>query len=513
MLAHVPSFGRNPRGSADFLAYPVPKACMHVLGTRVPRRLAVARSASSPKAAQALLCSLIPGLRISFGRVTCMARAASVPGLWALGLLLLCGVCVWVRVAVGCGFCQPRQSWLGSWVGVFGHGLWCCPSFAGCLWFVVGLRFRPAFGTCVVACALRLPPAVSGSGVRCGRACCGLGFGCAPPLLGGVLGCVCARAPVPCGLLHLLVGVAVRGCVFVRAPRLFPAFPGWGAVFGRACWARVSAVPRPSWLGCRGVFFALFFLRTFVWLCGVGCWVSQFRALWPLSPHPLSFGLGGWLFFFFVLCVCMFRCPFSRWAAVPGLVLLVLPGWSPRASLGVLSLVPSGWGVGPPLVVLAGGLVAVGCFHAPPPLPPLFFSFFLGGVACLFLPLPSLGWRAHWPAFSVVFRAAVGGCVLLGRVPAPGIGWAMYTLGSAPLPAGLGPGSAGWAAAPGGCVSLWVRGLGLFVSFLLCGAGFNFLGGPPPLLPGARWPRVWPAVPVCGLLVRRLPGCAVACFG
>ena len=51
MLAHVPSFGRNPRGSPDFLAYPVPKACMHVPGTRVPRRLGVARSASSPKAA------------------------------------------------------------------------------------------------------------------------------------------------------------------------------------------------------------------------------------------------------------------------------------------------------------------------------------------------------------------------------------------------------------------------------------------------------------------------------
>ena len=89
----------------DFLAYPVPKACRHFLGTRVPRRLGVARSASSPKAAQALGCSLTPGLWISFGRVTCMARAASVPGLWALGFLLLCGVCVWVRLAVGCGFC------------------------------------------------------------------------------------------------------------------------------------------------------------------------------------------------------------------------------------------------------------------------------------------------------------------------------------------------------------------------------------------------------------------------
>ena len=85
----------------------------------------------------------------------------------------------------------------------------------------------------------------------------------------------------------------------------------------------------------------------------------------------------------------------------------------------------------------------------------------------------------------------------------------MYTLGAAPLPAGLGSGSARWAAAPGGFLWLWVRGLGLSVSFRLRGAGFNFLaavcvGGPPPLLPGARWPLagVWRAgaVPseVCG---------------
>ena len=120
MLAHVPSFGRNPRGSPDFLAYPVPKACMHVLGTRVPRCLRVARSASSPKAAQALGCSLTPGLRISFGRVTCMARAASVPGLWALGFLLLACVCGWVRVAAGRGFCLP----LPVVAGVLGGCVW-----------------------------------------------------------------------------------------------------------------------------------------------------------------------------------------------------------------------------------------------------------------------------------------------------------------------------------------------------------------------------------------------------
>ena len=104
MLAHLPPFGRNPRGSPDFLAYPVPKARMHVLGTRVLRCSGVARSASSPKAGQALGCSLTPGLRISFGRVSCMARAASVPGLWTLGFLQLRGVCVRVLVVVGCGF-------------------------------------------------------------------------------------------------------------------------------------------------------------------------------------------------------------------------------------------------------------------------------------------------------------------------------------------------------------------------------------------------------------------------
>ena len=167
-----------------------------------------------------------------------------------------------------------------------------------------------------------------------------------------------------------------------------------------------------------------------------------------------------------------------------------------------------------------GGLAApLWCWRAvwwlwavlsPPPPSPLFF---FGGGVCLFLPLPSLGSRTHWPAFCVVFRVAVGGCVLLGRVPAPRVGWVMYTLGSSPLPAGLSPGSAGWAAASGGFVWLWFRGLGLSGSFLLPGAGFNLLGGPPPLLPGAQWARVWPAVPVCGVPVRRLPGCAVACFG
>ena len=242
MLAHVPSFGQNPRGSPDFLAYPVPKACMHVPGTRVPRRLGVARSASSPKAAQALGCSLTPGLRISFGRVTCMARAASVPGLWALGFLLLCGVCVWVRLAVGCGFCQPRLSWLGFRVGVVGLDLWCCPPSVGYLW------------------------------------CSWLGFG-----FGLLLGRVWFRGRPACPPPF---PVPARGVGVCAGPgsRLCPVRLGW--VVG-VCF---------FFFFCFGFFFSFFFF--FFW------------ALWSLSLHPLSFGLGWWLSFFFFFF--FFSVPFPR---------------------------------------------------------------------------------------------------------------------------------------------------------------------------------------------------------
>ena len=223
----------------------------------------------------------------------------------------------------------------------------------------------------------------------------------------------------------------------------------------------------------------------------------------PVPPSPFfRAGLVALCFFFFVSLFPVVRC---YWLGVAGF------GWVVPLCLCGGPVFGAFWGgAWPPVVVLAGGLAAVGCFRAFSPSPLLFFG---GGGACLFLPLPSLGWRTHWPAFSVVFRAAVFSCVLCGRVPAPWVGWALYTVGSAPLLAGLGPGSAGWAAASGGCLWFWVRGLGLFVSFPLCGAGCNLLGGPPPLSPGALWPRVWPAVLVCGVVARRLPGCAVAGFG
>ena len=344
--------------------------------------------------------------------------------------------------------------------------------------FAVGLGFRPAphFSSLKVwdvrgcVCAL---PALRRSRFRCVVWACVLGSGF--PLC----------ATIPWGG----VGVCVRSCA---RPAWSPAPPGWGCCAGVCGWccappllagasvcvcvcARAPLVPRPFWLGCAvwvlgpglscappflvglsGCFFFFYGgVLCFVFVASVaGC--PRPRPCGPCPPNPyLRARLLALFFISSKLGVCM------RFSGVPlpgGPLLLVwccrfwlgghpVPLWASRLRCllggGFCRLLRCWWAV--------WWLWAV---PSPPPLP----LFFFGGGVCLFLPLPSLGWRTHWPAFSVVFRVAVGGCVLLGRVPAPWVGWDMYTLGSAPLPAGLGPGSACWAAAPGGFVWLWVRG-------------------------------------------------------
>ena len=321
------------------------------------------------------------------------------------------------------------------------------------------------------------------------------------------LGSICGVVPLVSAVCGVRGWASVSACFwdvcgFVGAPLAPRRFR-----FRRAVWACVLgpglACAQSVLAGLSGCVF-FFFLR-------FGFFFSFFsfffQALWSLSLHPSSFGLGWWLSFFF-FSVSLFpvvRCYRLGVAGFGWVVPLCLCG-GPLFFFFFLGGGPGRlwwcWRV-------VGRLWAV---FVPFPLPPSFLFFFWGG-ACLFLPLPSLGWRTHWPAFSVVFRAAVFSCVLCGHVPAPWVGWALYTVGSAPLLAGLGPGSAGWAAAPGGCLWFWVRGLGLFVSLPLCGAGCNLLGGPSPLSPGALWPRVWPVVLVCGVVARRLPRCAVAGFG
>ena len=291
-------------------------------------------------------------------------------------------------------------------------------------------------------------------------------------------------------------------CGFVDAPLAPRRFR-----FRRAVWACVLgpglACAQPFLAGLSGCVF--FFLR-------FGFFFSFFFFFGLCGPCPsITFFWAGLvaLFFFFFFSVSLSPVVRCYWLGVAGF------GWVvPLCLCGgpfFFFFLPSGGGLGR-LWCCWRAVWRLWAVFVPFPLPPSFF-FLGGGGACLFLPLPSLGWRTHWPAFSVVFRAAVFRCVLCGHVPAPWVGWALYTVGSAPLLAGLGPGSAGWAAAPGGCLWFSVRGLGLFVSLPLCGAGCNLLGGPSPLSPGALWPRVWPAVLVCGVVARRLPGCAVAGFG
>ena len=352
MLAHVLSFGRNPRGSPEFLVYPVPKECMHVLGTGVPMCLGVAQSASSPKAAQALGCSLTPSLQISFDQVTCMARAASVPGLWTLGFLLLRGACVWVWVVLGLGF-RLRPTTPG-WpvrlcVRLCAYSACTVPLLGGvcgvgvCAWVRVSAAPRHSWlgcwGFCLLVCALRFQPATPGWGVQSGCVCVGLGFGCAPPLLAWVSGCVCVCGGAPLVLRHSWLGCAVWVCVLGLGFRLCPATPG-GAVglcaclcacsacipplLARVCGvgvcalAWVSAAPRHCWLGYWGLFVFVGALRLYsatpgwgvrcgcVFLgSGFGCappplaWVSRFvsacvRA--PLAPERSGLGCAVWVF-------------------------------------------------------------------------------------------------------------------------------------------------------------------------------------------------------------------------
>ena len=188
MLAHVLSFGRNSRGSPDLLAYPVPKACMHVLGTGVPMRLGVARSASSPKATLALGCSLTPGLRISFGRVICLSARAMDTGFPIFVWHLCMGPgCAWVWVLVS----PPALAWVLVWCVWVGVEV--APFFSrlGFAVIAAGLGFRPAshhswLRFLGVRGCVQGPPVVRRSRFGCAVWLCVLGFGfrLAPPLPG-----------------------------------------------------------------------------------------------------------------------------------------------------------------------------------------------------------------------------------------------------------------------------------------------------------------------------------------
>ena len=119
-------------------------------------------------------------------------------------------------------------------------------------------------------------------GVRRGCVCLGSGFGCAPPLLAGVLGCLCACVPVPLVPRHSWLGCVAGVCFLGLRFRLRPATPGWGVGLC-VSWCSRSACTPPL----------------LPWVCGVGVCV---RARASAAPrHSWGFGV----------CVCWCVCSLS----------------------------------------------------------------------------------------------------------------------------------------------------------------------------------------------------------
>ena len=232
------------------------------------------------------------------------------------------GVCAWGRV-----WAAPRHSWLGCW------------------------------GVCVLVCALRLCRTTPGSGVRRGCVWVGPGFCCAPPLLAGVLGCVCVCVRAPLVPRHSWLGCAVWVCVLGLRFGLRPATPCWavgvcvcmcepsactppllpGACgVGVCALARVSAAPRHSCLGCWRLCVFVCALRLYPVTpgsgarCGFVCLGSGFGCARP----PLSGVLH-------CVCVCV-RAPL-----VPRHSWLGCAVWVCVLGLGCrLRPATPGWGVG-----------------------------------------------------------------------------------------------------------------------------------------------------------------------
>ena len=195
---------------------------------------------------------------------------------------------------------------------MFGHGLWCCPSFAGCLWCSwLGLGFGLRIGRVWLRARSACPPLflvpVCGVGVRAGP-----GSRLCPALSGWVVGACFLRfflllclalwcrllgvpvpglvAPVPpspffrAGLLALFFfRLGVSACFGVPFPD-GPLFLAWCCRF----WLGGPSVP--LWGSCLRCLLGGGFGRL-LW-----CWraVSLLRAVFAPPPPPLPvFFLGG----------------------------------------------------------------------------------------------------------------------------------------------------------------------------------------------------------------------------
>ena len=332
----------------------------------------------------------------------------AIPG-WAVGLCA-CSACTQPLLATGapCG-CVCLGSGFGCAPPLLAGVLGCvraplAPSHSwhGCaVWvcvFGLGFRLRPAtpgWGVGLCVCSACTQPLLA-TGARCGCVCLGSGFGCAPPLLAGVFGCV--RAPLAPS--HSWHGCAVWVCVclgsgFGCAPPLLAGVLGcvraplapshsWPRVrgVGVCVWARVSAAPRHSWLGC----WAVCVLCLHPAIPGHGCavWVCVFGLGFRLRSATPGWGVG--------LCVCS-AC--------------TLPLLATDARCGCVCL-GSGVGCAPPL--LAGLL---GCVRAPLA-PSHSWPRVRGVVVCVWARVsaaPRHSWLRCWAVCVLCLHPATPGCV------------------------------------------------------------------------------------------------------
>ena len=223
------------------------------------------------------------------------------------------------------------------------------------------------------------------------------------------LGTVCGVVPLVSAVCGVRGWASVAACFwdvcgFVGAPLAPRRFR-----FRRAVWACVlgpglaCAQPVLAGLsGCVFFFFALWFFFSFFF----------FGALWSLSLHPLSFGLGWWLSFFF-----FFRVLFPRGPLLLAWCCRFWVGGPPVPLWGSLFFffLPSGGGLAA-CGGVGGQFGGCGLFSCLLPFPPPFFFFFGGGLACSSLCLPWAGARTGLHSvLSSGLLSSVAFCVAMFR--------------------------------------------------------------------------------------------------
>ena len=221
-----------------------------------------------------------------------------------------------------------------------------------------------------------------------------------PPVL--CLGTVCGVVPLVSAVCGVRGWASVSACFWDVCGFLGAPLPPRRFRFRRAVWACVLGpglgCAQPFLAGLSGCVFCAFVFSFFFscpGLCG------------PCPSIPfLSGWAGGSLCFFF-----RFGVPFPRGPLLLAWCCRFWVGVPPVPLWGSCLRCPLGGGVWPPLVVLAGGLAAVGCLRAFSPSPLLFF--WGGGLACSSLCLPWAGARTGLHAvlssgllFSVAFCVA-----------------------------------------------------------------------------------------------------------